>query len=165
MTVSVDGPIGQPVELGRHRSPLTAEADRLFTICNACRYCEGLCAVFPAMERRRLFTDGDIDFLANLCHNCGACLFDCQYAPPHEFDVVVPETLARLRSDTWEANAWPRPLGRSFRHNAVTTSIAVLVSLLAFLVTVGVVNGSLVERHTGPGAFYQVVSHDVIVGL
>ena len=148
-----------------HRSALTVEADRLFTICNACRYCEGLCAVFPAMERRRLFTDGDVDFLANLCHNCGACLFDCQYAPPHTFDVVVPETLARLRTDNWERYAWPRPLGRLFRANALATSLAVVVSLVVFLVTVGAANGTLIERHTGPGAFYEVVPHDTIVGL
>ena len=25
------------------------------TICNACRYCEGFCDVFPAMERRLEF--------------------------------------------------------------------------------------------------------------
>ena len=25
------------------------------TVCNSCRYCEGLCAVFPAMEMRRAF--------------------------------------------------------------------------------------------------------------
>jgi len=163
--VSVDRPVGQAVEFGRRRSALTAEADRLFTICNACRYCEGLCAVFPAMERRRLFTDGDVDFLANLCHNCGACLFDCQYAPPHQFNVVVPETLARLRSDTWEINAWPRPVGRLFRHNALATTVAVVISLVAFLLIVGSINGTLFERHTGPGAFYEVVSHDTIVGL
>ena len=42
------------------------EADRLMTICNACRYCEGLCAVFPAMEMRRTFTAGDLNYLANL---------------------------------------------------------------------------------------------------
>ncbi len=148
-----------------HRSALTAEADRLFTICNSCRYCEGLCAVFPAMERRRLFTDGDVDFLANLCHNCGACLFDCQYAPPHEFNVVVPETLARLRTDNWERYAWPRPLGRLFRANARATATAVVVILAVFLVTVGAANGTLIEEHRGEGAFYEVVPHDTIVGL
>ena len=37
------------------------EADRLMTICNACRYCEGLCAVFPAMEMRRTFAAGGTD--------------------------------------------------------------------------------------------------------
>ena len=35
------------------------EVARIMQICNACRYCEGFCAVFPAMERRRLFTTGD----------------------------------------------------------------------------------------------------------
>ena len=54
-------------------------------ICNACRYCEGFCAVFPAMTRRLEFAKADIHYLANLCHNCGACLHACQYAPPHEF--------------------------------------------------------------------------------
>ena len=43
------------------------------TVCNSCRYCEGLCAVFPAMEMRRSFPAGDLNYLANLCHTCGAC--------------------------------------------------------------------------------------------
>ena len=68
-----------------------AEADRLMTLCNSCRYCEGLCAVFPAMEMRRAFPDGDLNYLANLCHSCGACYVDCQFSPPHEFDVNVPQ--------------------------------------------------------------------------
>ena len=29
-----------------------AEVARQLQICNACRYCEGFCAVFPAMTRR-----------------------------------------------------------------------------------------------------------------
>ncbi len=75
------------------RSPALTEADRLMTICNGCRYCEGLCAVFPAMEMRRTFGDGDLNYLANLCHQCGACYSDCQYSPPHEFNVNVPADL------------------------------------------------------------------------
>jgi len=72
------------------------EADRLMTICNSCRYCEGLCAVFPAMEMRPTFKRGDLNLLANLCHNCGACFDACQFAPPHEFKVNVPRALAKL---------------------------------------------------------------------
>ena len=64
---------------------------RQMQICNACRYCEGFCAVFPAMTRRLEFSAADLHFLANLCHNCGACLHACQYAPPHEFAVNVPQ--------------------------------------------------------------------------
>ncbi len=153
------------LELTRLVSQAQTEVARQMTVCNACRYCEGVCGVFPAMELRTEFGSGDVDYLANLCHNCGACLFDCQYAPPHEFNVVVPETLARLRSDTWEVNAWPRPVGRLFRHNALATTIAVVLSLVVFLSIVGLVNGTLIERHTGPGAFYEVVPHDTIVGL
>ena len=38
-----------------HATNALEEADRLMTVCNSCRYCEGLCAVFPAMEMRRGF--------------------------------------------------------------------------------------------------------------
>src|SRR5437588_614802 len=77
-----------------HATATLMEADRLMTICNSCRYCEGLCAVFPAMEMRRAFPDGDLNYLANLCHGCGACYYDCQFSPPHEFNVNVPRMLA-----------------------------------------------------------------------
>jgi citrate/tricarballylate utilization protein len=32
-----------------------AEVARQMQICNGCRYCEGFCAVFPAMTRRLEF--------------------------------------------------------------------------------------------------------------
>ena len=47
---------------------------------------------FPAMEMRRAFPDGDLNYLANLCHGCGACYYDCQFSPPHEFNVNVPQS-------------------------------------------------------------------------
>ena len=59
------------------------------------------------MERRRLFDIGDTAFLANLCHHCGACYHACQYAPPHEFAVNVPLTLAERRAESWRDFAWP----------------------------------------------------------
>ena len=74
-----------------HGTKILEEADRLMTVCNSCRYCEGLCAVFPAMEMRRAFSDGDLNYFANLCHGCGACYTDCQFSPPHEFNVNVPQ--------------------------------------------------------------------------
>src|SRR4029078_12247667 len=39
-----------------HGTKILEEADRLMTVCNSCRYCEGLCAVFPAMQMRRAFS-------------------------------------------------------------------------------------------------------------
>lgn len=151
---------------GGHASPALAEADRIMTICNACRYCEGLCAVFPAMERRRTFDDADLEFLANLCHNCGACLYDCQYAPPHEFNIGVPSNLAELRKETWERYAWPRAFGALYRRNAVAVTLALLLSVAVFVAAVAVSMGDgFFESHSGPGAFYEVVPHDLLVGV
>ena len=52
---------------------LLQEARRQAEICNACRYCEGYCSVFPAITRNKVFASGDITQLANLCHNCRGC--------------------------------------------------------------------------------------------
>ena len=80
-----------------------AEARRQIEICNACRYCEGYCAVFPAINRERVFADGDIMQLAHLCHNCRGCYYSCQYIPPHEFAVNIPRILAETRAEDLDA--------------------------------------------------------------
>jgi citrate/tricarballylate utilization protein len=113
---------------------LAREGDRLMRICNACRYCEGYCAVFPSMERRVGFSPGDLNYLANLCHNCGECLYACQYAPPHEFKVNVPRTLAQIRAQSYEDYAWPAPVASAFRLHGFVTAIAVAAFLSAVLV-------------------------------
>ena len=113
---------------GSHASALLAEADRLMTVCNSCRYCEGLCAVFPAMEMRRAFSDGDLNYLANLCHACGACYIDCQFSPPHEFNVNVPQTLAIARNDSYAAYAWPPAFAGAFARNGLVISLIAALS-------------------------------------
>ena len=55
-----------------------SEGARQMGICNSCRYCEGYCAVFPAMERRLEFHGTDLNYLANLCHGCAECYCACQ---------------------------------------------------------------------------------------
>src|SRR3979411_3148965 len=75
--------------------------------CNACRYCEGYCAGFPALEKRRRFTPGDVVYLANLCHDCRACFYACMYAPPHEFGVNIPRALPEGREQTYGRYALP----------------------------------------------------------
>ena len=114
-------------------SPLEADTVRQLQICNACRYCEGFCAMFPAMTRRLEFGRADLHYLANLCHNCGACLHACQYAPPHDFAVNVPQTMARVRGQTYAAYAWPPALGRLYQRNGLTLSLALAVALAWFL--------------------------------
>ena len=120
------------------------EADRLMTICNACRYCEGLCAVFPVMEMRRTFAAGDLNYIANLCHQCGACFPDCQYSPPHQFDVNVPAAL-------WSAKAGD--FYKVMPHGAMVAvfGAAALYAILAFILSLR--------------AFWRDIAGDEAVGL
>ncbi len=140
------------------------EAGRILQICNACRYCEGFCAVFPAMTRRLEFPHADIHYLANLCHSCGACLHACQYAPPHEFAVNVPRTLARVRLATYADHAWPSSLGRLYRHAGATVAIALAAALALFIALVLAAEGTLWQARP-PGDFYGVVPHGLMVAL
>src|SRR5262245_5682079 len=144
-----------------------AEAGRLMTICNACRYCEGLCAVFPAMEMRRAFPDGDLRYLANLCHGCGACYFDCQFSPPHEFDVNVPKTMAAVRIESYSAYAWPRAFAGLFERNGLVISAIAAVSVAAFIAGFAALNDPsiLFGVHAGPGAFYRLMPHNAMAVL
>ena len=146
-------------------SPALEEAGRVMAICNACRYCEGFCAVFPAMELRRTFSDGDLTYLANLCHDCRGCYYACQYAPPHEFGVNVPATFAELRLETYGARAWPRALGGLLRRNGVAVTVITAVSVALVLLLTFLFQGSsqLFAPHLGEGAFYAVVPYGVMV--
>jgi len=146
---------------------LSGEVARVMQICNACRYCEGICAVFPAMEKRRNFTEHDVGYLANLCHNCGACYHACQYAPPHEFGVNVPQALAAARTDSYAAYAWPGPLAALFRRNGLVVTMVISAGLA---VTVGlmlamIAPGLFWDVHIGEGAFYAIMPHTVMAGI
>jgi citrate/tricarballylate utilization protein len=147
-----------------HGTRILTEADRLMTVCNSCRYCEGLCAVFPAMEMRRAFSDGDLNYLANLCHACGACYTDCQFSPPHEFDVNVPKTLAIARAESYAAYAWPRALSGFFVRNGVVVSVVAALSVAASILGFAKA-GDIRGIHTGPGAFYALMPHNVMAAL
>jgi citrate/tricarballylate utilization protein len=138
-----------------------AEADRLMTICNSCRYCEGLCAVFPAMEMRRVFSAGDLNYLANLCHSCGACYSACQFSPPHEFAVNVPKALAGLRGDSYRAYAWPRRFSIVFDRNGLFIAVAMASGVAAFVGGFMATAGPQImfSAQAGPGAFYRVMPH------
>jgi citrate/tricarballylate utilization protein len=144
-----------------------AEARRLMTICNSCRYCEGLCAVFPAMEMRRAFPDGDLTYLANLCHGCGACYIDCQFSPPHEFQVNVPKVLAGLRRETYAKYAWPKSLSFLFRRNGFVITLSIAASIAAFVAAFLFAAGpaAFFSVHNGSGAFYWLMPHGVMAWL
>ncbi len=143
------------------------EAHRIMTICNACRYCEGFCAVWPAMELHRSFKDSDLKYFANLCHNCRGCYYACQYAPPHEFKLNAPQTLARLRKETYAEFAWPRPLARLFVNNGLVVFLVGLLGVILFMT--GAISSYGIENffavHTGEGAFYKIVPYWLMLVL
>lgn len=147
-----------------HASAALAEADRLMTVCNSCRYCEGLCAVFPAMEMRRSFADGDLNYLANLCHSCGACYYDCQFSPPHPFAVNVPKVLAQVRNESYAQYAWPRALAPAFARNGVTIAAVAALSVAVFLFGFMLRNdpATLFGTQAGEGAFYRLMPHNAM---
>ncbi len=151
--------------MNQTRSAALQEADRLMTVCNACRYCEGLCAVFPAMEMRRFFGDGDLNYLAHLCHQCGACYTDCQYSPPHAFNVNVPAALAKLRNESYEAYAWPKSLSGAFERNGVVVAVVSALSVAAFVIGfVAFENPAVLwDRHAG--SFYALMPHNAMAAL
>ncbi len=150
-----------------HATETLAEADRLMTVCNSCRYCEGLCAVFPAMEMRRNFLDGDLNYLANLCHSCGACYVDCQFSPPHEFAVNVPQTLAKARTESYAIYAWPAPLSGLFHRNGLAISIIAAMSIAGFILGFVALHdpNAVFDPRTGTGSFYALMPHNAMALL
>ena len=159
---------GGAIPLSAHES----EVARQLQVCNACRYCEGFCAVFPAMTRRLEFGRADIHYLANLCHNCGACLHACQYAPPHEFAVNVPQSMAQVRAETYARYAWPPALGVLYQRNGLTVALATAGGLALFLVLAVMLNSPMNGAAPGSlwhaplaGNFYAVFPHNLLVSM
>ena len=147
--------------------PLTApeaEVARQMQICNACRYCEGYCAVFPAMARRLEFAKADVNYLANLCHNCGACYHACQYAPPHAFAVNVPQAMAIVRGQTYAEYAWPPAFGALYKRNGLTVALALAAGLALFLILGLARNGALLHAPLA-GNFYAVFPHNLMAAM
>jgi citrate/tricarballylate utilization protein len=141
---------------------LVEEGRRMANICNACRYCEGFCAVFPALERRLRFAEGDLAYLSNLCHDCGSCYYACQYAPPHEFQLNFPRILAEIRVESYAKYAWPSTLAALFRGNALTVGAAAaacLALLLSALLAFDDPSALFAAHPDSAGAFYAVLSH------
>jgi citrate/tricarballylate utilization protein len=149
-------PLADLVEKGAHT----------ITVCNACRYCEQFCPVFPAMERRLTFEKADLVYLANLCHNCGECLYACPYAPPHEFGINVPTMLAQIRVASYEEFAWPRAVAARFRDPSARAAIGLA---MVFSVALALPSLAIAPRKLWPrdrlGDFYGVVPHDFMIKL
>ena len=138
---------------------IVKEARRQIEVCNACRYCEGYCAVFPAINKKRHFSDADVTQLANLCHNCRGCYYACQYTAPHEFAMNIPKILAEVRQKSWQDHTFPNVFAKAFHKSGVAITLATILVfslLLWFIKQFGGVGG---------GGFYSVLSHNTMVSI
>ena len=141
------------------QTELIQEARRQAEICNACRYCEGYCSVFPSLHAERAFSDGDITQLANLCHNCRGCYYACQYTAPHTFDLNLPKALAEVRRDSWESFAWPRFLARRFHTHGGAIALALVIGFAVFFRAIRAIGSN------GGEGFHAVLSHNAMVAI
>ncbi|MEM8849871.1 MAG: tricarballylate utilization 4Fe-4S protein TcuB [Pseudomonadota bacterium] len=135
------------------------EARRQIEICNACRYCEGYCAVFPSAFAQRAFSDGDITQLANLCHNCRGCYYACQYTEPHEFALNLPAALADVRVESWDQYIWPGQAARLFQRHGVALAAALVAGIALLFWALAVLT-----PESGAG-FYAYLSHAAMVAI
>ncbi len=136
-----------------------AEARRQIEICNACRYCEGFCSVFPAMTRQKAFADGDITQLANLCHNCRGCYYSCQYTEPHEFALNLPAALAEVRQESWERLIRPVAFARQFQSNGLAIAALLVAGLATFFWMLAAL------RPVAGDGFYAHLGHNAMVAV
>jgi citrate/tricarballylate utilization protein len=158
------------VDIPLRSIPLTLveEGAQVMRICNACRYCEGFCAVFPAMERRLAFSEQDLNYLANLCHDCGECFYSCQYAPPHPFNVNVPALFSQIRRETYRKYAWPGVFAGLFNRNRLALVLSAVLVPLLFVLALWATAGpfTMFSPHAdAEGAFYQVMPHVPMTAL
>ncbi len=140
------------------------EVQRVLQICNACRYCEGFCATFQSMTRRLDFNVADVHFMANLCHNCGACLHACQYAPPNAFGVNIPQAMAKVRLETYQTYAWPKPLGNLYQKNGLALTMATSIAIILFLLSMQSASTGLFNKNLD-GNFYAIYPHNTLALL
>jgi citrate/tricarballylate utilization protein len=137
---------------------LFTEARRQVEICNACRYCEGYCAVFPAITRQTAFADGDLTQLANLCHNCRGCYYACQYTPPHAFALNIPGVLSDIRNDSWRRFAWPTGFAGLFQRSGAAVALAMVAGFALLVWAVAALPG-------GGAGFYAWMGHGAMVAI
>ncbi|MEM2203666.1 MAG: tricarballylate utilization 4Fe-4S protein TcuB [Sulfolobales archaeon] len=149
-----------------YKLDLYDEASRQLLLCNACRYCEGYCAVFPAIERRISYDKGYIEYIANLCHDCRSCYPACPYIPPHEFSINIPMLLSSIRLEIYAKYTYPEKLSRIFFKRPLASSLVVTLISIAVMWLLAIIVGDpsrIFQKHLYSGSFYTIFPHWTIV--
>ena len=157
-------PVGSSIESRTTAAPVRltasspdanlAEGERLMTICNACRYCEGYCAGISGDGKAYHVFPPAISAISRIfATTVPNATTPCQYAPPHEFAVNVPQVFAKIRADSYRRYAWPTPLAKRFDQGKW---ILWLVALAVLWLSVSHFSGSV---------FYDVIPHERMVAI
>lgn len=163
---SAAAPAPPPAEGRTTLHLLVDDAINQLNICNACRYCEGLCAVFPALERRRVLDGGDISQIANLCHDCRACFDACMYTAPHEFDLNVPKVLSAVRVEDYRRYVWPRSAPRILSGwLGIAASAAVSSAVVTAVAAIHAGISGLTAYHETAQSPYELIPYPVLLLL
>ncbi len=133
------------------------ETRRIMQICNACRYCEGYCAVFPPWKDAVNLALATPPIWPIYVTIAGRVTTLANMPPPHEFGVNVPQTLAERRIDSYADYAWPPAMGRVFEKNGFLVSLVMVISLsLAVGLMLAMINPALFWGvHIGEGRFIK----------
>lgn len=117
------------------------------------------------MESRRILGEQDLKYLANLCHDCRGCYYACQYAPPHEFNLNLPKSLAELRLQSYKEYSWPPVLSRFFDFSGRLLTLSLVLAVFLPLMFAWLSRDRMVfsSSHLGPGAFYRVVPYTLMI--
>lgn len=146
---------------------LMEDGKRQMELCNACRYCEGYCAVWQAIEWRRDFSDTDMTYLANLCHDCRDCYYACPFTTPHEFGINPPQLFAGLREETYRKYAWPGKWAKALGDSVAgfwATFVFAIIFVIGFVFANSGFDG-LFSPQTGDGAFYVFFPENLMIGV
>ena len=142
------------------------EAERQLMICNACRYCEGYCDVWDAIERRRVFPAEEVFHLSNLCHDCRECYYACPYTPPHEFAINIPGILSKVRVLSYRKFVFPSFMERVMPRMKYLYVILTLLIFLSSLIFVSYLHGIqslyssyILEENVFPDDFFVIVEY------
>jgi citrate/tricarballylate utilization protein len=140
---------------------LTTELDRQLSVCNACRYCEGFCAMFGAAQLRTAIGAGDVAYLANLCHDCRMCYDACMFTPPHDFAINIPAAMSAARVETYARYGKPAVFTRLLAtpRNAALAAVGGGIVVAALAVAAATGPAMLWTPQLGPGAFYRVLPY------
>jgi citrate/tricarballylate utilization protein len=143
---------------------LTQELGRQLSVCNACRYCEGFCAVFGAAQMTSAIGSGEVAYLANLCHDCRMCYDACMFTAPHEFALNIPAVMTQARAETYAAYGKPAVFAALFRRPKRAAAFAAVAGMLLIALAAALfAGGDILRPQLGPGAFYRVVPYAAMV--